>query len=296
MSCTLYLTFPPNVLRGAREKISRRYPGVTILAPEVHEEMYEFASTFGHREIPSLAVTAYPQVLRHIGALSQAGRVAVLPSGLPPLRGELAALGMAPPLRTFCIVAVVPGIIAVSAGLKSAVCDWADLCSPDFPGFVGCPPKNTPLPYLAANILRRVVGERAENLLARLDTASNPIDINKRLARNELSAALLIPAFARTFRGGGGKMVWPASGALAIPMLACLSASAPPEASEVLAYIMSEEFQEAVSLGGLLAPVRESVRGFEELEANRWNMYWAGWDCLEEVGAEMLNSPPPKVA
>jgi ABC-type Fe3+ transport system substrate-binding protein len=190
----------------------------------------------------------------------------------------------------------VPGIIAVSAGLKSAVRDWADLCAPDFPGLVGCPPKNTPLPYLAANILRRVVGERAENLLARLDTASNPIDINKRLARDELSAALLIPAFARTFRGGNGKMVWPASGAVAIPMLACLSASAPPEASEVLAYILSEEFQEAVSLGGLLAPVREGVRGFEELEANQWNMYWAGWDCLEEVGAEMLNSPPPKVA
>ncbi|MDR1124631.1 MAG: ABC transporter substrate-binding protein [Deltaproteobacteria bacterium] len=296
MSCTLYLNFPPNVLRGARENISRRYPGATVLAPEVHEEMYEFASMFGRKEVPSLTVTAYPQILHHLGALSRAGRMAVLPSGLPPLRKELAALDMAPPLREFCIVAVVPGIIGVSAGLKSAIRDWADLCSPDFPGLVGCPPKNTPLPYLAANILRRVVGERAENLLARLDTASNPIDINKRLARNELSAALLIPAFTRTFRGGDGKMVWPASGALAIPMLACLSASAPPEASEVLAYILSEEFQQAISHDGLLVPVRESVPGFEELEANQWNMHWAGWDCLEEVGTEMLNSPPPKAA
>ncbi len=291
MSCTLYLTFPPNVLRGVREKIIRRYPEAIILAPEVHGEMYEFASTFGQNELPSLTVTAYPQILCHMQALSRAGRLRALPPSLPPLRGELAGRGMTPPLREFCIVAVVPGIIGVRAGLESSVRDWADLCAPDFPGPVGCPPKNTPLPYLAAHILRRVAGERVENLLARLDTASNPIDINKRLARNELSAALLIPAFARAFRGGGGKMIWPASGGLAIPMLACLSASAPPEAAEVLAYLLSEEFQHALSRDGLLVPVRDGVSGFEELEANRWNLYWAGWDCLEEVGTEMVHSP-----
>ena len=83
-------------------------------------------------------------------------------------------------------------------------------------------------------------------------------------------------------------MIWPASGALAIPILACLSASAPPEAAEVLAYILSEECQQAISRDGLLAPVREGVCGFEELEENRWKLFWPGWDCLEEVGAEML--------
>jgi hypothetical protein len=282
--------FPPNVLRGIRETIGRRYPQALILAPEAHEEMYGFASRFGQHELPSLTVTAYPQVLHNMRNLARMGRLAVLPPGLPPLREELAKLGMAPPLREFCIAAVVPGIIAVSAGLEYAVRDWTDLCAPDFPGPVGCPPKNTPLPYLAANVLRRLAGKDAENLLERLDTASNPIDINKRLARNELGAALLIPAFARAFRGGDGAMVWPASGALAIPMLACLSASAPPEAAEVLAYILSEEFQRSIAHDGLLAPVREGVSGFEELEANRWKLFWAGWECLEEVGREMIRA------
>jgi hypothetical protein len=290
MSCTLYLTFPPNVLRGAREKIGRRYPGIRLLAPEVHREMYAFASNFGQAEIPSLTVTAYPQLLCHMRALARAGRLAVPPSGLPPLRGELATLGMTPLLRELRLVAVVPGILGVSAGLAYAVNDWTDLCAPEFSGTVGCPPKDTPLPYLAANVFRRIAGKGAEGLLARLDTASNPIDINKRLARNDLDAALFIPAFARAFRGGGGKMVWPSSGALAIPMLACLSASAPPEAVEVLAYILSEEFQETLSRDGLIAPVRAGVPGFEELEANQWKIFWPGWHCFEEVGAEMLRA------
>lgn len=290
MSSTLYIIFPMSVLRRIRETISRRYPEATLLATGLHDELFAFASRFGQREIPSLTVSSYPQFYYHMRALSHEGRLAALPPGLPPLRKELADIGMTPPLRAFCVVAVVPGIICVSAGLNTEVNDWSDMCSPDFPGVVGCPPKNTPFPFLTANVLRRVAGKDAENLLARLDTASTHLDINKRLARNELSAAFAIPSFSRSFRGGNGKMIWPASGALAIPILACLSASAPPEAAEVLAYILSKEFQETLSQDGLLVPVREGVCGFEELEANQWKMFWPGWDCLEEVGEEMLRT------
>jgi ABC-type Fe3+ transport system substrate-binding protein len=148
------------------------------------------------------------------------------------------------------------------------------------------------MPYLAEAVLRKLAGDAAaDHLLSILDTASNPIDINKRLGRGELKAALIIPAFARTFRGGAARMIWPASGALAVPLLACLAADAPREAHEILAWLLSEEVQRDIVVEGVIAPVREDVTGFEELEENGWNLYWPGWNMLFEVARTMLASP-----
>jgi ABC-type Fe3+ transport system substrate-binding protein len=147
------------------------------------------------------------------------------------------------------------------------------------------------MPYLAEAVLRKLAGDGADHLLSILDTASNPIDINKRLGRGELKAALIIPAFARTFREGAARMIWPASGALAVPLLACIAAEAPPEAHEILAWLLSGEVQRDIVVEGVIAPVLDGVSGFEELEENAWNLYWPGWDMLLEVARIMLASP-----
>ncbi len=278
MTCHIYLTLPPNIMRRAREVISRRYPGVRLGSPEIHAEMYAFASTFGDGHIPALSVSAYPQLLPRALALAKQGRLALPEATLPPLRPELAALGLTPPVPELVITAVVPGVLAASATLAAPLRDWPDLCAPGFPGPVGCPPQDTPMPYLLEAVLRGACGPAVQNLLDKLDTRSNPLDINKRIGRGELSAAVLIPAFARTFREGGGRMVWPASGALAVPMLACLGADAPPEAHEILAFLLSEEFQRFTATDGVMAPARGGVPGFAELEEQGWNLSWPGWD------------------
>jgi ABC-type Fe3+ transport system substrate-binding protein len=291
MTCTLSLAMPPNILRRVREDIMRLWPGIRLGTPDIHGEMYAFASNFGKDSIPSLTVSAYPQVALHALHLAREGRLARPPAELPPLRAEYGRIGLASPLEELRIVAVVTGVLAAAASEAPRLKDWTDLCAPDFPGPVGCPPEDTPMPYLAEAVLRKLAGNATDHLLSILDTASNPIDINKRLGRGELKAALIIPAFARTFREGAARMIWPASGALAVPLMACLAAEAPPEAREILAWLLSEEVQRDIIVEGVIAPAREDVSGFEELEENGWNLYWPGWELLFEVARVMLATP-----
>ena len=288
----IYLVLPPNIMRRARETIVARFPEADLDAPDIHSEMFAFANVFGQGPIPALTVSAYPQITLHVSALAAEGRLAEPAATLPPLREEFVTLGMTPPTAMQRIVAVVPGVLAASDSLTHALEDWADLCAPDFPGPIGCPPKDTPLPYLAEAVFKNMAGEGADALLEKLDTRSNPIDINKRIASGELAAALVIPAFARTFRAGpnstgSGRMVWPKSGALAIPLTACLAADAAPVAHDILAYLLSDEFQRVVVADGVIAPAAPGVPGFDELEENGWNLFWPGWDCIRSVAETM---------
>jgi hypothetical protein len=287
MNNRVYLALPPNTMRRAREIVSVRFPGADIGAPDSHQEMFDFASGFGEKAIPALSVSAYPQMVLRAVSLAPDGRLASPDAKLPPLREEFVSLGMTPPVSALRIVSVVPGVLAAAASLSHRLEDWIDLCSPDFPGPVGCPPADTPMPYLVETIFGRLAGEGAQNLLKKLDARSNPIDINKRIASGELSAALIIPAFARTFREGVGRMVWPKSGALAIPVVACLAADAAPVAHAVLAWLLSDEFQRVIVSDGVIAPAVSGIPGFEELEASGWNLFWPGWDLFLSVARTM---------
>ncbi|MDR2799689.1 MAG: ABC transporter substrate-binding protein [Desulfovibrio sp.] len=287
MNSRVYLALPPNITRRAREIVSARFPEADIGAIDSHQEMFAFASGFGEKEIPGLSVSAYPQMVLRAVSLDADGRLASPDAGLPPLREEFVSLGMTPPARALRIISVVPGVLAAAASLSHRLEDWIDLCSPDFPGPVGCPPADTPMPYLVETLFGRLAGEGAQNLLKKLDTHSNPIDINKRVASGELKAALIIPAFARTFRAGGGRMIWPKSGALAVPVVACLAADAAPVARAVLAWLLSDEFQRVIVSDGVIAPAVPGVRGFDELEASGWNLLWPGWDLFLSVAEAM---------
>ena len=287
MNNRIYLVLPPNIMRRAREVIVSRFPEADLDAPDIHSEMFAFATNYGKGDLPALTVSAYPQIVLHAPSLASQGRLAEPDASLPPLRKELADLGMTPPIKELRIISVVPGVLAASGALSHTLEDWADLCAPDFPGPVGCPPVDTPLPYLAEAVLTDIAGTNAPNLLAKLDTKSNPIDINKRIASGDLTAALVIPAFARTFRAGSGRMVWPKSGALAIPLMACLAADAAPVAHAILAYLLSDEFQRVAIPDGVVAPVIPGVPGFDELEENNWNLLWPGWNCIRAVAETM---------
>lgn len=289
MNNRIYLVLPPNIMRRAREVITSRFPEAALDAPDIHSEMFSFASNFGKGPLPALTVSAYPQVVLHAEKLAAEGRLALPEASLPPLRDEFVSLGMTPPVPALRIITVVPGVLAASSALTHKLEDWSDLCEPDFPGPIGCPPEDTPLPYLVRNVFPGIAGEKAENLFAKLDTKSNPIDINKRIASGELTAAMVIPAFARTFRGGSGHMVWPKSGALAIPMTACLAADAAPVAHGILAYLLSVEFQRIIAEDGVIAPAIPGVRGFDELEENGWNLFWPGWGCIRTVAETMCS-------
>jgi ABC-type Fe3+ transport system substrate-binding protein len=288
MNCTVNMAMPPNIMRRVREDVARLWPEVEIGVPDTHEEMYDLASRFGTETIPSLTITAYPQMTLRALDLARQGRLARPAAALPPLREEYGRIGLTSPLEELRIVAVATGVLAAHDTVAHRVRDWADICAPDFPGPVGCPPRNTPMPYLAEAVLRKALGDQAEHLLAVLDTASNPIDINKRLGRGELKAAIIIPAFARTFREGEARMIWPESGALAVPLMACLAAEAPVQAHEILDYLLSGTFQREVIVEGLIAPVRAGIAGFEELEESGWNLYWPGWNLAMDVAETMI--------
>lgn len=289
MNRRVYLVMPPNIMRRVREMIVARFPDTELDAPDIHAEMFAFATNFGKGQVPALTVSSYPQILLHTKTLAKEGRLVPPSASLPPLREELVKIGLSQPDSVSRIVTLVPAVLAASASLAHKLEDWPDLCADDFPGPIGCPPADTPLPYLAETVLRSMVGDRVKNFLKKRDLSSNPIDINKRIAVGELTASMLIPAFARTFRSGTGRMVWPKSGALAIPITASIAADADPVAHEILAFLLSNEFQGGVIADGAICPVIPDVPGFEELEENHWNLFWPGWESLLTVAEHMCS-------
>lgn len=292
MNRRIHLALPPNVARWTRSVIATRFPAMEIEAPATHREMFDFARTCGDRPPPALSVSAYPQLARNL--LHRSGKgFRSLDSGLPELRRELAGLGMQPPLAHLRLIAVAPCVLVFNPARMSRLEDWADLCGGEFRSAVGTPPGDTPLPYLVSHYLQATCNRQPAG---GLDMRSSPLDINKRVDTGDLAAGVLIPAFGRAFRQGGARMIWPRSGALAVPLAACLGEDASAEAHDVLDYLLSREFQTFLAESGGLVPVSAEAPGFPELEDAEGRLSWAGWDALLRVAEHMtgrLTEPMP---
>ncbi|ADK84565.1 hypothetical protein Deba_1197 [Desulfarculus baarsii DSM 2075] len=285
-SYRVHLSVPPNIARHLRQEIAARFPGARIDGPPLHAEMHAFARGLAREEPPALAISPYPQLAASVLAAAS-GTFVPLARDVAPLAPELDALGLTPPAPELTLISVSPVALIANNRHLPELSDWADLCRPDLPAPLGCPPSDTPLPYLLEIFFSDRFGRAARPLLDTLDTQSNPLDINKRVDSGELAAGVILPALGRTFRLGGGRLVWPRSGALAIPMLACLSAQAPDEAHDIVAYLLSEQCQAFLSISGGLAPSRAGVPAFAELAACEWALIWPGWQTLLEVARIM---------
>lgn len=283
MRCPIHLALPPNLARHFRENLARRFPDVDAGTPDIHQEMYDFALRCGPTSPEGLVVSAYPQLVRNV--LADPAPFARHREGLPPLRPELEALGLTPPAPQLRLVAVVPCVLGVNDARAPWLDDWAGLLRAEYSGPLATPPRDTPLPYATELLLDDLGG--AQRSGPELDTLSTPLDINRRIAAGEITAGLLIPAFARSFRGGGARMVWPASGALAVPLVACIGKNAPDVAHELLAALLSPEAQEHLSLNGGVVPVMAEAPGFPELEESGWKLLWPGWQRVLEAARAM---------
>ncbi|MFH1060579.1 MAG: ABC transporter substrate-binding protein [Pseudomonadota bacterium] len=287
MNFTVHLSIPPNVARRTRQEIAQRFPEALVDAPDTHPEMLAFARACGPAAPPDLAVSAYPHLAVNLARHAGQGVFATPSADLPPLRPELAGLGMQPPVTELRIITVAPVVLAANNALAPGLADWADLCAGGLGGGFGCPPLDTPLPYLVRHHLEGLCRRSGAGALPEIDTASPPLEINKRVDAGDLAAGVLIPAFGRAFRLGGGRLVWPRSGALAVPLMACLAADAPPAAHEMLAYLLSLEFQTYLAQSGALAPTHPDAPGFPELDQAQWRLLWPGWQALAEVASDM---------
>lgn len=288
MNSVVHLAIPPNIARHTRSQFTKRFPGLSIGTPDIHMEMYQTAATCGAIQPPALTVSAYPQLVDNILQYG-ASSFSVPNRPLPLLRSELVALGMTPPSPLITIVSVVPCVLACNNSTAAEVQDWEDLCTDKLKGVFATPPPDTPLPYLFSAFMSHTFGDRSDRMLERLDTTGTPLDINKRVDAGNLAAGLLIPAFGRSYRKQNARMVWPRSGALAVPLIATLAADASDEAHEALAYLLSSEVQSYFSLQGGLVPVTADVAGFPELEATGWQLLWPGWDALHDIAETMTS-------
>lgn len=286
MNAHVHLAIPPNIARRVRAELAAQFPGLTVGAPDLHREMFDFARQCGEAPPPALSVSAYPQLVQNVLRFG-ASRFATPHAELPPLRPELESLGIQPPSPKLRVIAVVPCVLACNDVKVPILNDWEDLCGSGFRGILGTPPLDTPLPYVLSAFLEARFGERSQAVLSRLDTDSTPLDINKRVAAGDLDAGVLIPSFGRAFRNGGARVVWPKSGAIAVPLVACIGVDAPEVAHEAMACLLSAEMQTYLSLSGGLVPVRAGVSGFHELEEAGWNLAWLGWDALLGVASTM---------
>lgn len=279
---------PPMIARRLRQDIEAACPDHVLAPPTTHLEMFETARDFGRSGVEAaITISAYPQLLERLwvdGA--PAADLSVL--GLPPLRREWTDIGLMPPVPTLRLIAVVPLVLAVNRDFAPLVRDWEDL-RPLLrePGRIGVPPLDTPLPFLLSAFLAARWGLPEADIRAAFDSQSPPLEINKRLGRGELAVGLLPPIFCRNFREGDATMVWPESGALAVPVMAAMAPQAPASSRDALAFLLSPEMQTLLAENGGMAPAAGGVGGFAELNAARWRLIWPGWEALLAIGRTM---------
>ena len=139
------------------------------------------------------------------------------------------------------------------------------------------PPEDTPVPFVYRHYMKAYFGNRAAPAVATVPGGLYPQDINLAVGEGTFPVGVTIPPFARTYREGAGRLVWPREGSIAIPILGILRRGAPPEAAGVLAYLLSEDYQYFFNVDGLTVPVHPRVPFFPELDGAPTPFLWAGW-------------------
>lgn len=282
---SVYLAIAPNILRKTIQDLIKLNLNLDLIPPQTHQEMLDFSRTFGlNGDVPGLTLCAYPQFAYNLLAYQKTGKLAALPETLPPMRKELTALGMAEPSRYFRVIGFVPFVIAASKHVSPPITDWEDLCRPELSSSVAVPPEDTPLPDLFDAMMHSHFGERAAAVIAGKNTSFTPLDINKRVDAGEFMAGVSIPAFSKTYRAGNGHMVWPASGAWPVPLMASVRSDAHPDALRFLHHLLSKEYQTYLSDSGAIVPVVEGIPWFTEMAENDGRLQWPQWDAFVAQG------------
>ena len=282
---SIYLALAPNIVRRTTQDIQRLFPDLDLIPPQTHQEMEAFSETYGSGDIPALSICAYPQFFRGVLEHQDKDVFAPVPDFLPPMRRELTTLGLGEPSPYIRVVAGVPFVIAARKDVDPPITDWKDLCREDVSGRVAVPPDDTPVPRLFDTIMRATYGDEAEGVIAAKDTRFTPLDINKQVDAGQFAAGVSIPDFSRSFRNNGGHMVWPASGAWVVPLIACVRRDAAPRVFDFLNYLLSQEYQQYIAHTGHLVPVVEGVPWFQEMVDGGAGLIWAGWKALADLGA-----------
>lgn len=281
-----FLTFPPNVLRRAESEIAALFPEIDLKPHHTHGEMDDyFSNIFGDPEqTADITLTAYPQALP---AAAASNLFADMPAELPPLRSELAELGLdqAPPYVK--VIGVAPVVLIYHTGISDPPRSWEDLSKERWWGKVVSPPHDTPIPAFFRYYMETHFGDAGSAAADALNPELYPLDINKAVDENRYQAGLVIPAFGRNFRSDSGAMVWPREGAVAAPLMAFVRRDADPAVHRLLEYLLSAEFQNFISCDGLICPCLQEAKAFPELIENQFSFLWAGWAAAAAVGENL---------
>ncbi|PIE71353.1 MAG: hypothetical protein CSA22_03590 [Deltaproteobacteria bacterium] len=278
------LALPPNIVRKALGEIQSRFPSVALSPPQTHDEMsYFFKHEFGDPEkTADLTVTAYPSALARAKEHSSAFQT--LPADLPPMRCELSRAGLLECAPYYKVIGVVTLMIIHHRSVEPPPRKWADLCRPDLVDSVVIPPESTPAPAIYGCYMDKFCGVDGAVAASRVNAKLLPQDINKSVDAGDYKAGMVFPAFARTFRTGMAKAVWPEEGAVAIPLIAFVKKRASEAAVETLRYLCSEPFQRLLAVDGLFCPMLASVPLFDEMMANKSRIAWLGWEDYIQLG------------
>jgi ABC-type Fe3+ transport system substrate-binding protein len=284
-----FLVLPPNILRRSEDIITKKFPEIELRAHHTHAEMDEhFSHQFGKAEFTAdLTISAYPQALY---SAADSDLFADMPSDLPPLRPELAELGLGEAPAYVKVIGVVPVVMIHNTEVADPPNSWEDLSNKRWWGNVVSPPHDTPLPALFRYYMESNFGSDGASAADALHPELYPLDINKYVDEGRFQVGLVIPAFGRNFRLGSGTMVWPAEGAVAVPMMAFLRKDAAPPVRQLLEYLLSLEFQEFMSNDGLICPAVQEAPLFQELLENQSRFIWSGWDAAADIGDHLAKA------
>ncbi len=304
MTADLHLAVPPNIARKTIDDLKKKFPGVQVRPHQTHVEMDAFFSQeFGKPEqTGDLTLTAYPWALERLAAMDDPGKVfATMPEILPPLRPDLAELGITeanPYYRVVCLVCLVA---IVHKDVRPFPASWADFCHEDIRDSFAIPPEETPGPALYTWFQTRLNGEMGRKAALKANKTLLPQDINLGVDNGDFKAGMLLSAFGRTFRHKNARMVWPKEGAFVLPLLAFVKKNAPQEVQDILEMMFSHSFQEFLARDGGFIPVRDDVDFFGEVAEHHCHIQWMGWkeyismkeNYQRQIGADTCQSELP---
>lgn len=275
----IHLAIPPNIVRKTTDDLKQKFPGIRVRPHQTHPEMSDFfANQFGDPEkTADLTLTAYPSALANQIDEADGGIFQAMPHGLPPLKQRLEDIGFGEATPYYKVVAVVTLVIIANKEASPFPLSWKDLSSEKLRDRVVIPPKETPAPALYGYYMNKFFGQEGLGASIAAHKTLLPQEINNAVDKGEYAAGMVFPAFARTFRNNGAKMVWPKEGALTLPLLAFLKKGAPDLAKDVLEHVVGTQYQTFLTKSGLFCSVREDVPEFDELKNKENTLNWMGW-------------------
>lgn len=285
---TIDIGLPISVARMILQRVQGMVPPDSLIIRRVQQKEQEPHSTI-EVEIPDMTATHQISVMKDRDRMMASGYYESPAGVLPPMRRDVADLGLADQDGLFTPLCFVPLVIIYNHGIDNPPGSWLDLCNPRWKGRISVPSPDI-LQKLMKFYATDLLGSKAEVLFSHVSADGLPVDVNQKVDDGSADIGIVSLPFSRSSRKGNISLCWPEEGALLLPEVLIHKKGAGEDVLKVSEYLLSLDVQRYFSDVGVMIPVHPDAPMPSEALEHSMNFYWKGWDWfiagINEVNRE----------